>query len=224
MKLEVEIKSLLGNRKEADIFREKLHHDYPDLRLVYQGKSINHYFLNPPDFSLFLNKINYIFSEESLNDLINIVSQGKNISVRTRETDSAVLLVVKAAVDDTTSSNGLARMEFEKPVSISLDDLDNFLLKCGFAYQAKWSREREQYEAGGFNVCLDKNAGYGYLVEFELMVDDINTTNEAKEKLRKEIARFGLVELDQERLARMFDYYNNNWPNYYGTDKVFNIE
>ena len=34
----------------------------------------------------------------------------------------------------------------------------------------------------------------------------------------------GLVELDQDRLARMFEFYNSNWEDYYGTDNVFIVE
>jgi hypothetical protein len=34
----------------------------------------------------------------------------------------------------------------------------------------------------------------------------------------------GVEELSQERLQRMFDYYNKNWAEYYGTDKTFSIE
>jgi hypothetical protein len=33
-----------------------------------------------------------------------------------------------------------------------------------------------------------------------------------------------VVELEQDRLARMFSFYNANWPDYYGTEKVFIIE
>jgi hypothetical protein len=34
----------------------------------------------------------------------------------------------------------------------------------------------------------------------------------------------GVDELAQDRLARMFAHYNQNWPDYYGTDKTFTIE
>ncbi len=30
-------------------------------------------------------------------------------------------------------------------------------------------------------------------------------------------------ELAQDRLERMFEHYNKNWPEYYGTEKVFLI-
>jgi len=38
------------------------------------------------------------------------------------------------------------------------------------------------------------------------------------------MAELGVAELPQDRLARMFDFYNQNWPDYYGTDKTFTIE
>ena len=35
---------------------------------------------------------------------------------------------------------------------------------------------------------------------------------------------FEVEELSQDRLERMFSFYNNNWSDYYGTEKIFNIE
>ena len=35
------------------------------------------------------------------------------------------------------------------------------------------------------------------------------------------MAELGVEELSQEQLARMFAFYNENWPDYYGTDKTF---
>jgi predicted adenylyl cyclase CyaB len=222
--LEIEIKSLLGSKEKADIFRQKLLQSGSKIELVYKGKSVNHYFINPTNFELFFKNIKNILSPEREKVLLKTLSGAKDISVRTRETELETILVIKVAVDDTTSSNGTARMEFEEVVKISLSELDHLLIDSGFIYQAKWSREREQYKHGDFNICLDKNAGYGYLVELELMVEDKNKVNEAKKRLRNEMDNFGLVELDQARLARMFDHYNKHWPEYYGTEKVFNIE
>jgi hypothetical protein len=34
----------------------------------------------------------------------------------------------------------------------------------------------------------------------------------------------GVEELPQERLERMFAFYNTHWPDYYGTEKIFTIE
>jgi adenylate cyclase class IV len=115
-------------------------------------------------------------------------------------------------------------MEFEEPVAVSLNELDSLLLDAGFMYQAKWSREREEYAYKGANVCLDKNAGYGYLAEVEKIVHDEALADAVRAEIDEIMTELDIVELDQDRLARMFSHYNTNWPEYYGTDKVFIIE
>jgi adenylate cyclase class IV len=133
--------------------------------------------------------------------------------------------VVKASVDDTTSENGTARLEFEAVIpNLTLDQLDKQVLDSGFTYQAKWSRERQDFSFKGLNVSIDKNAGYGYLAEFETIVKEMEKADEAKISLRKIMQDLGVAELPQDRLARMFDYYNKNWQNFYGTDKTFIID
>ena len=109
-------------------------------------------------------------------------------------------------------------------MAITLDELDKLLLDAGLEYQAKWSRKREEYKLGDTNICIDKNAGYGYLAEFEKVVADRSLADEVKEGLLKIMKDFGVIELPQARLERMFAYYNKNWPDYYGTEKIFNIE
>jgi adenylate cyclase class IV len=99
-------------------------------------------------------------------------------------------------------------------------------LESGFKYQAKWSREREEYDYKGMNVCLDKNAGYGYLAEFEKVLQggDDSALASARAEIESVMRELGVAELPQDRLERMFAHYNQNWPDYYGTDKVFVIE
>ena len=74
------------------------------------------------------------------------------------------------------------------------------------------------------NVTIDRNAGYGYLAEFESIQTDPSRADATKAELRALMRSVGCEELDQKRLARMFSYYNIHWPEYYGTEKVFNIE
>jgi predicted adenylyl cyclase CyaB len=155
--------------------------------------------------------------------LRDLFTKGKEFSVRTRDKDGTVLLVVKASVDDTTSSNGVTRMEFEERVPLTLDELDQTLLDAGFTYQAKWSREREEYLCRGVAVTLDKNAGYGWLAEFEKIVQDESQLDAARQEVRALMEQCGVQELQQDRLERMFAFYNAHWGEYYGTEKVFTI-
>jgi adenylate cyclase class IV len=160
------------------------------------------------------------------NKLKDLSARAKDFSVRTRWADGKVILVVKASVDDTTSSNGTARLEFESELKdiTDLNKLDELVLSAGFTYQAKWSREREDFKFKGTNVSIDKNAGYGYLSEFEMVVEDPAKADETKSLLRQIMTDLNISELPQDRLARMFDFYNKNWKDYYGTDNIFNIE
>jgi hypothetical protein len=73
-------------------------------------------------------------------------------------------------------------------------------------------------------VTIDKNAGYGYLAEFEIVENDPLRADATKARLRQLIKNVGFEELDQARLARMFAYYNANWRDYYGTEKIFVIQ
>lgn len=107
---------------------------------------------------------------------------------------------------------------------MTLAELDALVLSSGFKYQAKWSREREEYFCKGVNVTLDKNAGYGWLAEFERIVDDKNMLSSAEKQVRALMQELHVEELPQNRLERMFAFYNSHWQEYYGTDKIFVIE
>ncbi|MDP3953606.1 MAG: hypothetical protein Q8P99_02195 [bacterium] len=223
---EVEIKSLLGGKEKADELRKKLTDSgFVNAKLTSIHGQRNHYFEGGNIQKLY-ELVEPLLEGRAKEKLRLIVDKGKDISVRTREAKGKALLVLKASVDDTTSANGISRAEFEEEIKgKGLDELDTLVLNAGFRYQAKWSREREEYGVGeGITVTIDKNAGYGYLAEFEKVVSEEGLVNEAQNELRELMNEFGAIELPQERLERMFAYYNEHWPEYYGTDKIFTIE
>lgn len=216
---EIEIKSLLGAKEKAEDLKSKI--NKKGASFVSKNNQLNHYFILNDGIE-FKNRLKQHVKNVELFE--KILEEGNDFSVRTRDTDGVVKLVVKASIGDDTSSNGVSRMEFEEKMDMTLDELDQLLLDSGLEYQAKWSREREEYKLGDMNICLDKNAGYGYLAEFEKIVDDKNTADAVKNSILEIMADFGISELPQDRLERMFAYYNQNWRDYYGTEKVFNIE
>lgn len=220
---EIEVKSLLGNEVRAEEVRQAIKSIDRSCALKSKNKQLNHYF-EGGDLKKLSEVIDLYLGEDARRKFNDIVQRGKGFSVRTRDKDGEVFIVVKASVDDTTSENGIARIEFEEKVHASLEELDKLVLLAGFTYQAKWSREREEYECLGTNVTLDKNAGYGWLAEFERIVDDAGKLEAAEKEIRGLMARLGVAELPQDRLERMFAYYNQHWPEYYGTDKVFVVE
>ena len=219
---EIEIKTLLGEKKNADDLVAKMKAVDPQTKKIAESTQLNHYFVG--DAQEILVSIFPFVTEEKKELLQKILHEGKNFSIRTRETNGQVLFVVKASIDDTTSENGTARIEFEEALPLSLEKLDQVLLDAGASYQAKWSRDREEYAFRGVVVCIDRNAGYGYLAEFEKIVEDDTQADMVKKDLRDLMTSLGVEELSQDRLARMFAFYNEHWLEYYGTDKVFNIE
>jgi predicted adenylyl cyclase CyaB len=220
---EIEVKSLLGEAERAEALKRKMMELDPGTSLTSSNKQLNHYFEGGDIEQLFIN-VKDLFSEEQQAKLRTTIERGTEFSIRSRQKDNEVLLVLKASIDEGTSANTVKRMEFEEPVTITLDELDQLLLDAGFSYQAKWSREREEYAYKGASVCLDKNAGYGYLAEVEKIVHDETLADQVRAEIDEVMAELELVELEQDRLARMFSHYNANWPEYYGTENIFVIE
>lgn len=225
---EVEIKSLLGSAERAEEVRAAMQRIDPLCKLESKHKQLNHYFKGDSLAEL-ANVIAAQLQPEAAARLSNLAKRAKNFSLRTRLTTRAdigntVYLVVKASVGDDSSANGIARIEFEEILPLTIRKLDSLIISSGFSYEAKWSREREEYICKGITVTLDKNAGYGWLAEFERTVRTEEELEEARRHIRALMQDLNVEELSQERLERMFAYYNAHWTRYYGTDKVFVVE
>ena len=220
---EIEIKSLLGETEKMESLKKKLH-DHGSVEFRGSHAQLNHYFNTPENLSPLVEALLPHIPEGRREALEKILEEGEDHSIRTRDADGRVFFVVKASLDEGTSSNTVSRIEFEEEVGMTLEELDALLLAHGLTYQAKWSRDREEYTQGATNITIDRNAGYGYLAEFERVVEDKDAIEETKEELLALMAELGVEELSQERLERMFSFYNENWRDYYGTDKVFIIE
>jgi len=221
---EVEIKSLLGHKKHAKRLKKNLSKLPQGLTPHKKSSQLNHYFIDG-NLKKLVTRVSHYLTTKERKKLISLSQQVTDFSVRTRKENSTVSFVVKASVDDTTSSNGVTRIEFSAEIpKLSIDQLDSLILQSGFRYQAKWSRDREEYRLGDISVCIDKNAGYGYLAEFELLVEEDSLVDEARKTLRNLIEKLGFEELPQDRLERMFAYYNEHWQDYYGTENTFVVE
>lgn len=221
---EVEIKCLLGGKDRADVLVNQLESKNPGLRPSSFHKQLNHYFVRGNLNQLYENIAPFL-GEKEKEQLQALSREAKDFSLRTRLADSDVILVLKISVDEGTSFNTVGRREFEAKIpNLSLEELDKLILKSGFEYQAKWSRERTEYKLKDTSITIDKNAGYGYLAEFEKVISDETKVPEAKISLKKLMDELGVEELPQDRLERMFAYYNAHWQDYYGTNKVFVVE
>lgn len=202
----------------------------------YTESQLNHYF-EWGNLLHLLGVFREYITDEQAKSLHKLSQEAKSLSVRTRGTPTQTIIVVKATVNDESSSNGTARIEWEVDLApMTLDDMDTLVLKAGFSYQAKWSRARDGYDLTPYPspewegnqakttvLCIDKNAGYGYLAEFERVIDDPSLVESTRSELLQIIESLGYSELDQARLTRMFDFYNRNWRDYYGTENVFTV-
>jgi adenylate cyclase class IV len=218
--IEVEIKSLLTSREQVDSVLSRMKRLDPATHLIAQEGQLNHYFCSgsPEGLQKLLKGLGKTAEASQLADC-------QSFSLRSRSVDGACLVVVKAKLDATSAIHGLARVEysFEMP-GMTIEQVDGLILSHGFEYQAKWSRQRQEYRCAGANVCMDKNAGYGYLVEVEILAESTEAVDPTKAQIYALMEKLGLTELPQARLDRMFDYYNAHWREYYGTDKVFVVE
>lgn len=220
---EIEIKTLLGTKEAADSLLEKMKELDSNLRVTGTNTQLNHYFVGGDEQKLYALLKPFLTPEQE-KEFKDILEKGTDFSLRSRQKDDEVLLVIKAALDGGTSANSVSRLEFEEAMSLTLEELDALLEAAGFTHQAKWSRSRVEYSYKGIVVCLDKNAGYGYLAEFETVTTDEASLPQVRETLVERMKELGVSELPQDRLSRMFAHYNEFWPEYYGTDKTFNIE
>lgn len=157
---EIEIKVLLGSAAEKDRLLTNLRANGKKLEPIGKNSQLNHYFIGGD-----IRKLEILIADripaDKKTSFHHIVTEGKKLSVRTRYVDGKTILVIKASIDDTTSSNGTARIEWELDfLHTHIDVVDKVLLDAGFEYQAKWSRDREEYSYGDAIVCIDRNAGY----------------------------------------------------------------
>ena len=221
---EIEIKSLLGSRENAEALLRRMKEKDPGVKLLHTLDSqLNHYFMGG-ELKRLAEGVSHMMDPVSEAELKNL-SGAKEYSLRTRSAGGKTLLVLKISRDSASSDNGTRRIELEAPMRVpNIDELDRIVLAAGFQYQAKWSRERSEYQFFDIIVTLDKNAGYGYLAEFEAMVRDPGMIEEARARLKRIMEGLGAEELDQARLERMFKFYNEHWQEYYGTEKIFVVE
>jgi hypothetical protein len=126
---EIEIKVLLGDEAKAQEVIEKIKQNDENTELIDKNSQLNHYFLPQGDFAKLTEILKQYIHPDNHEKLYQVIVEGKNHSIRTREVDGKLLFVVKASVDDTSSSNGTARIEFEEAIAeLALNELDQIML------------------------------------------------------------------------------------------------
>lgn len=143
---EVEVKVLLGTPANATQFLDSLQKKDSSLHQTHYEKQLNHYFING-DFTALLGNLQPYLTDEDYHKLFDIIHVSGKHSVRTRYTDNRSILVVKVSLDSASSTHSTIRRECEIDFpALPETQLDGVLLNSGFAFQAKWSRERDEYQ------------------------------------------------------------------------------
>lgn len=223
---ELEIKCLLGTQANADAFLIKLEkHGVDTNTLVKPERQLNHYFSGGNVLDIY-NKVSSQMPMKDAEALHHLCMYGRNHSVRTRSIlpGDQTILVMKSSNNTDTATHSVTRLEFEYTFpGMTLEELDRILLDLGWEYLSKWSRIRTWYHVRDIDICLDQNAGYGYVAEFETVLAPGEDAIAAEARIRGLMDQLGVYELDQAKLEQMFAHYNQNWPDYYGSDRTFDM-
>ncbi len=223
---ELEIKCLLGTQANADAFLIKLEEFGIETQtLVTPERQLNHYFSGNNVLDIY-NKVSWQMPMKDAEALYHICMYGRNHSVRTRSILpwDETILVIKSSNNENSSHNGVTRLEFEYMFpGMTLEELDLILLDLGWEYLSKRSRIRTWYHVWDIDICLDQNAGYGYIAEFETILSSGEDAVAAEARIRTLMTQLGVHELDQTKLEQMFAHYNQNWSDYYGSSSTFDM-
>lgn len=222
MQYEIEIKTLLGDKQTSDKLVAEVTRRDPTTKLVSQQKQLNHYY-HGGNLSDLASAMTELLTPKQQTALQDIAARATSINVRTRQKNEVVLLIVKGSLDATSAVHSHQRMEFEAPVPLTIAQLDDVVLQSGWQLEAKWQASRKIYSTMGLTLDVFFTPGYGYMAEFEKVVTDDSDRAAAHEQLITVMDSLGVQELPNDRLERMFAYYNQHWQEYYGTDKVFTV-
>lgn len=222
MQYEVEVKALLGSQDAADALLADMRKSQPDLAVTDRQTQLNHYFIDG-DLGDLAQKFRDILSSEQVSQVAQLAENAKSFNVRSRQKNDIVLLIIKGSLDERSASHSNQRMELEFEVSMPIEHLDESILSAGFTLEAKWSAERTFYKYRDMTVDMIFSPGYGYMVEFEKVVQSEAEIAQARSDVLNVLAEFGLQEFDHMLIEKMYAYYNSHWQEYYGTKKVFSL-
>lgn len=104
-----------------------------------------------------------------------------------------------------------ARKETEiKFAKKDFESLYNLFFQLGYKKEIEWRRIRKKYIWKKIKVMLDYSAGYGYIVEMEIMTNRGNK-NKALKLLKERFDELSINVTLQRDFDKKFIYYKNNW-------------
>lgn len=109
--------------------------------------------------------------------------------------------------------------DIKEEMSVIIDkkyetDLLKMLVILGYEVEIKWFRKRLQLTYRDFEVTLDYSIGYGFIIEFKLMINNELDIDKAKKRLEDVFIDFGINTSSKEEFTNKYNDYKENWENY----------
>ncbi len=89
------------------------------------------------------------------------------------------------------------------------EKLEQLFLSLWYAIEITWFRKRLQFDWDGIDVSLDHTKWYGYILELELLTDELET-DEALQKLHKKFAELEIPITPKEEFTKKYERYKIN--------------
>lgn len=90
----------------------------------------------------------------------------------------------------------------------------DMLYLLGYKVKIKWFRIRNEFMYNDINFTLDYTKGYGYIIEGEILVDNEEEIEKAKDKIEKAFANLDIVISGKEEFKTKYEDYCLNWEHY----------
>ncbi len=91
--------------------------------------------------------------------------------------------------------------------------IKNIFNYLGYNTEIKWIRKRNVFLWGDVTVCLDYTKGYGYIIELEKLVPEVNSKEEYL-VLRKNLKDLDVKITPKKEFEERFEYYRENWKSF----------
>lgn len=92
--------------------------------------------------------------------------------------------------------------------------LISMLKALEFDIKIKWFRIRNSFVWNNFDVTLDYTHGYGYILEFEMLVENEENVEEGKQILKKQFDELDIEIVDKQLFKDKYEDYKENWQTY----------
>lgn len=89
-------------------------------------------------------------------------------------------------------------------------NLENLFLTLGYKVNIKWFRTRHTFLWDDISVMLDYTKGYEYIIELEILSDEIDKEKSLK-KLKEKMSELNISITPKEEFNKKYTYYKNNW-------------